>query len=69
MLKMPSNYEQSYFVRPNSSFSSPVSPALLLDGSAGMIARELWWINHDISPVNTIPPWFSMFIYYLGDKQ
>jgi hypothetical protein len=29
-------------VRPNSSFPSSSSPALLLDGSAGNIARELY---------------------------
>jgi hypothetical protein len=67
MLKNPSKYEQSYFVRPNSS-PSPVPPALLQYDSAGSITRELWWTNQESSPVDTIPPWFFMLIYHLGDK-
>jgi hypothetical protein len=34
--------------------------------AAGRIARELWLTNQEFSPVNIIPPWFSMFIYHLG---
>jgi hypothetical protein len=41
-------------------------PDLLLDGSAGRIARVLWWTNQEFSPVDIIPPWFSLLIYYLG---
>jgi hypothetical protein len=44
MLKNSSEYEQRYFLRPN-SFPSPVPPTLLLVDSAGGIARELWWTN------------------------
>jgi hypothetical protein len=36
---------------------------LLLDDSAGRIARELWWMNQEFSPLDIIPPWFSMLIY------
>jgi hypothetical protein len=42
---------------------------LLLDASAGRIARELWWMNQNFSPVDIIPPWFSMLMYHLGDEQ
>jgi hypothetical protein len=45
---------------------------LLLDDSAGRIARELWWTNQEFSPVDKFIPWFSMLIYiYLlvGEKQ
>jgi hypothetical protein len=67
MLKIPSMYE--HFVRPNSSFPSPLPPALLLDDSACRIFKELWWINQEFSSVDIIPPWFSMLIYHLGDEQ
>jgi hypothetical protein len=50
-------------------FLHPDPPGLLLDGSAGRIARALWWTNQEFSPVNIIPPWFSMLIYHLGDEQ
>jgi hypothetical protein len=53
---------------PNSSFPSPVPPVLLLDDIGG-ISRELWWTIQEFSPVDIIPSWFSMLIYYLGDKQ
>jgi quinol-cytochrome oxidoreductase complex cytochrome b subunit len=43
-------------------------PALLLDDTAGSIARELWWTNQ-FSPVDIIPPWFFLVIYHLEDKQ
>jgi hypothetical protein len=36
---------------------------LLLDESAGRIARELWWTNHKLSSVDVSPPWYSMLIY------
>jgi hypothetical protein len=39
---------------------------LLLDESAGRIARGLWWTNQEFSPVNIIPSWFFMFMYHLG---
>jgi hypothetical protein len=41
------------------------SSCLLLDDSPGKISRELWWMNQKISPINIIPPWFSMLIYHL----
>jgi hypothetical protein len=44
------------------------SPALLQDGSAGRIARDLWWTNYEFSPVDIISTWFSMLIYHLGDE-
>jgi hypothetical protein len=28
----------------------------------GRLARELWWTNQEFSPVDIIPPWFSMLI-------
>jgi hypothetical protein len=58
-----------YFVRQNLSCHSPVHPALLLDDSIGRISRELWWTNQEFSPVNFIPPLFSIVIYHLGDEQ
>jgi hypothetical protein len=36
--------------------------ALLLDGSAGLIARALWWINKEFPPVDINPRWFIMLI-------
>jgi hypothetical protein len=30
---------------------------------------DLWWMNHEFSPVNIILPWLSMLIYHLGDEQ
>jgi hypothetical protein len=33
---------------------------------AARIARELWWMNQEFSPVSIIPPWFSAHIYHLG---
>jgi hypothetical protein len=50
MLKIPSKYEQRYFVRKN-SFSSAVPPALLLDGSVGRIAKELFLTNQELRPL------------------
>jgi hypothetical protein len=35
--------------------------------TAGRIAREFWWMNQEFSPVDIIPPWFSILIYHLGD--
>jgi hypothetical protein len=32
----------------------------------GRIAREIWWTDQELSPVDIIPPWFSMLIYHLG---
>jgi hypothetical protein len=52
-------------VRKNSSFASPIPLALLLDGSDGRIARELWWMSQEFSPIDAIPPWLSMFISVL----
>jgi hypothetical protein len=40
MLKTPSKYERD--IRHINEFPSPVPPSLLLDDSAGRIARELW---------------------------
>jgi hypothetical protein len=37
--------------------------------TVGRIARELWWTNQEISPVDIIPSWLSMLIYLLGDEQ
>jgi hypothetical protein len=36
---------------------------LPLDDAAGGIAREFWWTNKESSPVDFIPPWFSILIY------
>jgi hypothetical protein len=33
------------------------------------LAIMFWWTNQEFSPVDIIPPWFSMLIYYLGDEQ
>jgi hypothetical protein len=62
MLKILSKYEQRFFTVPN-SFPLPISPVLLLDDFAGRIARELWWMNQEFSPVDIISPWFAMLIY------
>jgi hypothetical protein len=64
-----SKYEQRYIVRPNSSYSLPVHPALLLDNPACRIARKLWWTNQEFSHVSIISPCFSMLIYHLRDEQ
>jgi hypothetical protein len=45
MEKIPSKYEQRYFIRSDLLYSSPVPPALPVGDSAGRIARELWWRN------------------------
>jgi hypothetical protein len=37
--------------------------------TAGSIARELWWTNKELFPVNIIAPWFYMLIHHLGDEQ
>jgi hypothetical protein len=37
-------------------FLHQVPPDLLLDNSAGKIARELWWMNQEFSPVEIISP-------------
>jgi hypothetical protein len=39
-----------------------MSPALLLNYSAGRISTDLWWKNQELSPVDIIPPWFSILI-------
>jgi hypothetical protein len=57
------------FVRQNTVFSSAVPPALLLDNSAGKFAKELWWTNQEISPVDIIPPWLSVLICHVKDEQ
>jgi hypothetical protein len=36
---------------------------LLLDDTAGRIAREFWWTNQEFSSVDIILPWFSMPTY------
>jgi hypothetical protein len=46
-----------------------VPPDLLLGDSAGGTARKLWWTTQEFSLVDIISPWFSMFIYHLGDEQ
>jgi hypothetical protein len=56
------------FRRRHSSLISPCSPTLLLDGSAGRIARKPWWTNQEF-PVDIIPPWFSMLIHHLRHKH
>jgi hypothetical protein len=28
--------------------------------------KELWWMNQEFSPVDIIPPWFSMVVYHVG---
>jgi hypothetical protein len=64
MLKIPSKYEQRYFLRLNSSIFASSS----CFASDGRIARELWWTNQ-FSPVDIIPSWFFMLMYHLGDEQ
>jgi hypothetical protein len=44
------------FCRQNPHFLHPDPPNLLLDGSADIIARALWWTNHEFSPVDIISP-------------
>jgi hypothetical protein len=59
-------YEQRYFEEHIHNFHRDVPPDLLLDYSAGRIARELCWTNQEFSTVDIIPPWFSMLIYHVG---
>jgi hypothetical protein len=66
MLNIPSKYEESYIVRPNSSSHSPIPPALQIDDSTGRISRELWETNCELSPVDIIPPLFSMLMSLAG---
>jgi hypothetical protein len=44
------------------------SSCLVLDNSAGTIAREIWCTKQEFS-ADVIPPWVSMLIYGLGDEQ
>jgi hypothetical protein len=37
--------------------------------TAGEIARELWWTNHEFSPVDSIPPWISILIFHRKDEH
>jgi hypothetical protein len=37
--------------------------------TADRIARELWWTNQKFTPVDIIPSWLYMLIYYLGYEQ
>jgi hypothetical protein len=69
MYKNNFEYEQIYFEDEIHLSLRQVPPDLLLDGSAGRIARELWCTNREYSPVDIIPPWFCMLMYHLGDKQ
>jgi hypothetical protein len=64
MLNNDSKYEK--ILRQNLSFSWPIPPSLLLDDSAGRIAKELWWTNREFSSVDIIPPWFSILISSAG---
>jgi hypothetical protein len=59
---------KEYFVWQNSSCPLSVTPALLLDDSAGRFAREFWWTNQQFFLAD-IPPWFSILTYNLGDEQ
>jgi hypothetical protein len=62
MLKNPTGVNR-LFVRPNSLFSSPLPLVLILNDPAGRIARELWGMNQELSPLSIIPPCVSMLIY------
>jgi hypothetical protein len=43
---------------------------LLLDDSAGRIARERWWMNLEFSFVDSVVIiWLSILIDHLGDEQ
>jgi hypothetical protein len=44
-------------------------PRLVLEDSAGRIARELWWTNQEFSAVDIIQLWFFLLICLLGDEQ
>jgi hypothetical protein len=68
-VKNPFKYDMRYLVRQNLTLPSAVTSALLLDHSADITAREIWWSNQEFSAVNIIPPWVSMLIYHLGDEQ
>jgi hypothetical protein len=54
--KVISKYEQGYFESQIYHFIRQASPALLLDGSAGRIVRDLLWSSHGLLPVDIIPP-------------
>jgi hypothetical protein len=57
-----------YYIRQTSLFALSVPPALLLDYSAGRIFKKSAGRIRS-SPVDIIPPWFSMLMYQLGDEQ
>jgi hypothetical protein len=58
------------FLRQSSAFLRHVSPASLLGGYVGKIARNLWWMNHEFSSVNVIiPPWLSIIIRHVVDNN
>jgi hypothetical protein len=68
-VKITLKYEQRYFEGQIYHFFRQVPSDLLLDGCSGMIARELWWTNQEFSPIDIIPPQFSMVIYHLGGEK
>jgi hypothetical protein len=63
--KNTSKYEQRCLEGQIHSLLRQVPPDLLLDGSAGRLAREIWWTNEEYYPVDIIPPCFSMLINQL----
>jgi hypothetical protein len=64
-VKEPFKVWKRYFVRQNSSFPWQFLLLYYLM-SAGRIARELWWMNQEFSPVSISPLWFSMLILTKG---
>jgi hypothetical protein len=57
------------FFMQNPPFPCPYPPDLLLDGYAGRIAREHSGGHWEFSPVNIIPPYFSILIFHLENEQ
>jgi hypothetical protein len=48
------------------NFLRQILPCLQVDEYAGMISRELWWMNQDFSLFDIILPWFYMLRYHRG---
>jgi hypothetical protein len=64
--EITSKYGQIYFGGQIHNFLLQVPPDLLLDDSAGMIVRELWWTNQFSRHNSTM---VLLLICHLGNEQ
>jgi hypothetical protein len=65
-VKITVKREQRRFKGKIHHFLCQVPTILLLDGSSDRIARVLWWMNQEFSPVNIIPPFLHAHISHRG---